>query len=350
MTKQLYHTANIRTLLTQGFSVEELRILCYDVPDFRPVYEDLAPNSPQTEIVTKLIEHADRRCIMETLLALAKDRNPAQYEAREPYYTADATSALQEQVSGLAKRLAALTSPSSLTKEMQYQIASNWIDLGRKDSLRKFDLSGTDLDAIDLSKADLRKANLTGVSLKLANLSETDLRLADLTEANLTEANLSGADLTWADLRAAGLFEANLSGANLSGADLTWTHLTEANLSGANLRKANLSGANLRKANLSGANLSEANLSGANLSGADLSEANLTWADLSEANLNRANLSRAGLGGANLRGANLSGAFYDAKTRWPTTVYDAKIGFAKFDPDAHGAVKYVDYKESIDAV
>lgn len=35
MAKQLYHLANIRKLLTQGFDDEKLRALCFDAPDFR---------------------------------------------------------------------------------------------------------------------------------------------------------------------------------------------------------------------------------------------------------------------------------------------------------------------------
>ena len=40
-----YYLKNIRILLNKGFSDEELRHLCYDVPDFRPVYDELAQNT-----------------------------------------------------------------------------------------------------------------------------------------------------------------------------------------------------------------------------------------------------------------------------------------------------------------
>ena len=57
MTDELYNLASIRRLLTKGFSDEELRALCFDVPLFKPVYEQLASSSTKAEIVTKLLDH-----------------------------------------------------------------------------------------------------------------------------------------------------------------------------------------------------------------------------------------------------------------------------------------------------
>lgn len=34
-----YNLSNIRALLTEGFTDEDLRHLCYDISDFRPVYD-----------------------------------------------------------------------------------------------------------------------------------------------------------------------------------------------------------------------------------------------------------------------------------------------------------------------
>lgn len=80
-----YNLKNIRTLLTEGFADEELLRLCYDLPDFRPVYDQLAQNTGKVGIIDRLIEYADRKLLIETLLTLAKEYNPARYEKHQPY-------------------------------------------------------------------------------------------------------------------------------------------------------------------------------------------------------------------------------------------------------------------------
>jgi hypothetical protein len=54
-----YNLKNIRALLTKGFTVEELRRLCYDNQEFRPVYDQLAQNTGKAELIDKLIEYTD---------------------------------------------------------------------------------------------------------------------------------------------------------------------------------------------------------------------------------------------------------------------------------------------------
>ena len=90
-------------------------------------------------------------------------------------------------------------------------------------SLRRCELSGTDLYGINLSGSELR-----GCDLSQANLIGARLRRADLSWANLSGADLSGADLGSADLRAADLREAKLSHANLEHAKVTQEQLAEA--------------------------------------------------------------------------------------------------------------------------
>ncbi len=81
-----YNLRNIRDLLTEGFTDEELRRLCYDISDFRSVYNQLARNSGKAEIVDRLLEHAEQKLQIEMLLAMAKEHNPARYEKHQPYY------------------------------------------------------------------------------------------------------------------------------------------------------------------------------------------------------------------------------------------------------------------------
>lgn len=137
-----------------------------------------------------------------------------------------------------------------------------------KCNLRGADLSGMNLERVDLSESDLSGANLHGTSLKEAKLDKAVLRNADLSEANLYQAVLK---------------EADLSGANLSSIDLTYGDVTGANFSSANLSSANLLDLHMDKVNFSGADLtgtqaSGVSLSGANWNGAILRETNLTGA------------------------------------------------------------------------
>jgi uncharacterized protein YjbI with pentapeptide repeats len=291
---ELYNLPNIRELLTNGFNDAELRALCFDLPGFRPVYDQLAQNTGKAEIVAKLMEHAEKTLQLDTLLALAKERNPARYEKHQPYYQGDPIPLLQKQVVDLVHRLATLSSLIPLTREKQYQVALRWVELGRCDSLADFDLGERNLIGVDLKGADLRRAKLTNANLATADLSEVDLRGIDLEWVNLSGANLSNADLRMAKL--------------------TRANLTEANLEGVNLTKVDLTDIFAKKVNLSRARLWGTNLYWAKLSKADLSEADLRGAFLEKANLNSVNLNR---------------ARYNWHTSWPEG----------FDPDKAGAIR-----------
>jgi hypothetical protein len=80
-----YRLANIRELLTTGFSDRELRNFCFDQPEFREVYEQLAEQTGKEEIISLLLEHADQNLLFDVLLAWAKERNPARYKRHQPY-------------------------------------------------------------------------------------------------------------------------------------------------------------------------------------------------------------------------------------------------------------------------
>ncbi|MFN8453628.1 MAG: AAA family ATPase [Anaerolineae bacterium] len=85
MTKR-YHFKNIRTLFTEAFAPDELRNLCFDVFDFRPVYHQLAANESKTRIVSLLLEYADQTLQIEKLLALAEEHNPTRFQKHQPYF------------------------------------------------------------------------------------------------------------------------------------------------------------------------------------------------------------------------------------------------------------------------
>lgn len=84
---QRFDLKKIRTLLVEGFNGEELRRLCYYEPNFRSVYERLAQETGKDKVIDELIEYVERKELIQTLLILAKELNPAKYEKYQPYMT-----------------------------------------------------------------------------------------------------------------------------------------------------------------------------------------------------------------------------------------------------------------------
>jgi formylglycine-generating enzyme required for sulfatase activity len=109
MTKR-YNLINIRTLLKEGFSDEELRDFCFDVPDFKPVYDQLAHTTGKAELVRKLLEYAHQKLKLELLLTWAEKTNPAQFSTHQPYFKDDSPASDAE---APVSYVSALYSPSS---------------------------------------------------------------------------------------------------------------------------------------------------------------------------------------------------------------------------------------------
>jgi hypothetical protein len=87
-----YRLPNIRALLTAGFTVKELRRFCYDTPEFRAVYDQLAANTGKAELIDRLLEHAERKDLLDILLAWAEAESPAKYAQHQPYELSAITS------------------------------------------------------------------------------------------------------------------------------------------------------------------------------------------------------------------------------------------------------------------
>lgn len=85
MTRRRYHFKNIRALLTQGFSDEDLRRLCLDEPAFSLVSNQLSREMGKDLIIDRLIEYACQNSLLDSLLLLLRDLNPARYEQHQPY-------------------------------------------------------------------------------------------------------------------------------------------------------------------------------------------------------------------------------------------------------------------------
>ncbi|MFI1502563.1 pentapeptide repeat-containing protein [Streptomyces platensis] len=138
--------------------------------------------------------------------------------------------------------------------------------LGRlplRSSLVRPDLSGLDLQHMELYNADL----------SFINLSQTDLR-----RLYAYKAEMRGADLMHADLRHGFLVQTDLRDASVAGADLR-----SAKLPGADLRGATLDSADLRDAGFD----AEEMLLGSDIPDADLEGATLWDTDLRAVDLRR---------------------------------------------------------------
>jgi replicative DNA helicase len=79
MGQPTYKLRNIRKLLTTAFTDEELRRLCYDESQFRPVYEQFSAGMSKDQIVHRLLEYCERKGLLGDLLEIVQEENPAAY-------------------------------------------------------------------------------------------------------------------------------------------------------------------------------------------------------------------------------------------------------------------------------
>ena len=54
--------------------------------EFKPFYELLPQGASKAQIIKQLVEYADQKLEIESLLAWAKQHNPTRYEKHQPYY------------------------------------------------------------------------------------------------------------------------------------------------------------------------------------------------------------------------------------------------------------------------
>lgn len=84
MTKD-YNLKNIRILLIEGFTPEEIRRFCHETPEFRPVHDQLAEDTGKAKIIDLLLEYAEQKVKVELILIWAKEQNPVRYVEHGPY-------------------------------------------------------------------------------------------------------------------------------------------------------------------------------------------------------------------------------------------------------------------------
>jgi hypothetical protein len=136
-----------------------------------------------------------------------------------------------------------------------------------------------------LRGVDLSDRNLTGINLDELDLAEADFYGADLSQANLKMATLIGCDFANVTAVSVDLYKADLRGAFMTGADFSNAYLSESRLDGADLRGVVLKGAKLEGAILTGCDISGSDLSGAMLDDADLTDSNLSRTDMNRASV-----------------------------------------------------------------
>ena len=138
--------------------------------------------------------------------------------------------------------------------------------------LRNANLSNAEISSADLSRAHLqgavmKSAHLMFIDFTDARASDADLsgaRMLRLTMPSLTfdNANLSGAQLNRVDLSGGFIQYANLSHVHIRSSDLSDTHFLGSDLSSARILKSKLSGAEILRTDMSGAILHDTDLSG----------------------------------------------------------------------------------------
>jgi len=207
----------------------------------------------------------------------------------------------------------------------------NGLLLGTNANLSGLNLNQMDLSGLNLSDADFTSTNLSSVNLSSANLTNANFSGATLTSVNLTDTSAANSIFRSATLRSVNLSNADISNAIFSEIDsrgLTintalpagWVSVNGTLIgAGAHAVNSNLLGANLEGVDLTGIDLTNSNLTGVNFRGANLTDAvlvnsNLTNADITGANLTLADVSGAVLDG--IRAVDLIGAPNNMPSGW----------------------------------
>lgn len=80
-----WDVAAIRQLLVHAFTPQSLGRFCHDRPQFRPIIDDIAPNSGLNGMVECVIVYCETHLLFNGLLDDIKEENPQQYARFEPY-------------------------------------------------------------------------------------------------------------------------------------------------------------------------------------------------------------------------------------------------------------------------
>jgi uncharacterized protein YjbI with pentapeptide repeats len=186
------------------------------------------------------------------------------------------------------------------------------------------DLSGMDMEGINIWSADLSGANISD-----ANLSDALLEGVDFTGANAIGAIFDEADLFTtiivnatfdnASLRDTNMEDAYAIGGSFINADLRGADLYFADFRNANVSGANFSGNFFHSFDLPGAIVQNANFSGASMTFMNMRDTDLSGADLSGTSLGHVSFHNADFSDATLLGAERSNGVHFDNVIWSNT-------------------------------
>jgi hypothetical protein len=93
---------NIRALLHEGFSLNDLHDLCFDEPKLKPIYDNWAEIKNKNEFIRQMIDYALNKFIVDLILEAARERNPPRFEHHKPYFFPDPTleTVVQQEIPG----------------------------------------------------------------------------------------------------------------------------------------------------------------------------------------------------------------------------------------------------------
>jgi hypothetical protein len=176
-----------------------------------------------------------------------------------------------------------MTSEIKIEKKASEVIQPESVNEARQALQTKKDLSGANLEGLQLDNLHATDAIFRKTNLKNANLSHGLLISPNFYKANATGAAVDRTVIVNGDLVKACFAEADLSESALVGANAE-----EADFHGANLRQAGLFRTNLCNANLTNANLTNSRFAGVNVTGADFSGADMSRAKAYQVNWEQA--------------------------------------------------------------
>ena len=165
------------------------------------------------------------------------------------------------------------------------------------------DLSGRDMEGVNIWSADLSGANLSD-----ANLSGALLEGVDFTGANATGAIFDNADLFTTTLIGATFDNASLRDTNMEDAYAPGGSFINADFRGADLYFADFRNTNVSGANFSGNYFNSFDLPGAIAQNVDFSGARMTFMNMRDTDLQGADLSGTSLGYVSFNNANFQDA------------------------------------------
>lgn len=183
------------------------------------------------------------------------------------------------------------------------------------DSINKLDMSGANLNGLNLTNELKGSGKLENVNFENASFVGADLSFVSFNGSNFKGVNFTGSRFFCCDFDFTNLDSANLSNSefvhcSFTNATLVNCNFTETSLSSTSFMYANLEGVVLKNINLGcleiiGCNLQRVNLEGAELYNADLSNSDLSYANLRNASLIYTNLSNTTLHCADLTGIKI---------------------------------------------